>query len=152
MKKIGLLLAILMLASFAMSSCGAPSTPPAGTTPNVHENNEKSNLGKYNVVIADAYVDGNLYVKYIFTNNSSESKAFAYSVDVNVYQDGIALGENSIYSIHDKTTDVKPGASMEIVIRYYLRNETSDIEIEIVPLGKTSPKVTKTFRIADLKK
>ena len=151
MKKIVLLLAILMLASFAMSSCGAPSTPPAGTTPNVQDNNEKSNLGKYNVVIADAYVDGNLYIKYIFTNNSSQAESFEPTLVSNVYQDGIALNVN-IYSDRDRYTDIKPGASIEIDMRYHLRNETSDIEIEIVPLGKTSPKATKTFRIADLKK
>ena len=152
MKKIVLLLAILMLASFAMSSCGELSTPSADSGTSGAQDDGKSNLGEYNVVIDDVYVDGNLHVKYIFTNNSSTPKAFYLAVDANVYQDGIALERNSIYSINEESADIKPGASIEIEIRYYLRNDTSDIEIEMTPLFKSSPKLIKTFKIADLKK
>ncbi len=170
MKKIVLLLAILMLASFAMSSCGEPSTTPSDSgTPGVQD--DRSNLGYCNVVIEsyrfDTYkVNYNpeekvLIVKYIFTNNNNESESFFMNVNPKVYQNGVSLKENSSYFLlfaDDSTNydncyaEIKPGATVEVELAYTLRDEISDLEIEVVAKtyngNVTNEKVTKTFKIA----
>lgn len=80
--------------------------------------------------------DGKPAVKitYSFTNNSSDSESFDMALSDNVYQDGIGL-EDAFFTGEDEDmgidVKIKPGVTKEVRKTYLLKNETSDLEVEI---------------------
>ena len=73
-------------------------------------------------------------VYYEFTNNSDESKTFDYTVSDKAFQDGIEL-ETSLFHVNDDSknsnAEIKPGVTITVCSGFVLRNEGSDIELEI---------------------
>ena len=148
MKKIVLLLAILMLASFAMSSCGEPSASAGNTPPGVGNSESQSGSG-YSVVIDSYSISGDVVrIKFVFTNNSNKSTSFAKEMNAVAYQNGIAL-EEYYYARKDILTEVKNGASITVEHGFVLRDQTSDLEIELKEWSYGKDIIaTKTFKIA----
>ena len=120
----------------------------------------KSNLGKYDVAIdscrlaIDYSGKDIVIVKYVFTNNSGDSASFSWSVDDNVYQNGIGLKEcyfvdsTANYSSDNKTKEIKPGVPFEVEVAYTLNDLTTEIEVVVTDLLNLSGKsVEKTFSI-----
>lgn len=93
-------------------------------------------------------------IKYVFTNNSSETEAFWIAVDDAVYQNGEVL--EKVYSLKDGDSfdssnmnkDVESGETVEVEIAYALNDAETDIDVEAkVWCGFTSNLFTKTFSI-----
>ncbi len=164
MKKVISVILLVVVLTFSFVSCvGTPSengTNDQGTG-TAGGSSTKSNLGDYNVVIescrlAEDYTGKPIViVKYIFTNNSDEPEAFSWSVDDNVYQDGIGLNgsyvtaDSADYSSDNQTKEIKPGATLEVEVAYELNDTTTDIEVEVSEMFSwgEKKKVTKTFTI-----
>lgn len=73
-------------------------------------------------------------VYYEFTNNSDEGKTFDYAVSDKAFQDGIEL-EISMFHVNDESknsgAEIKPGVKIVVCSGFVLRNEDSDVELEI---------------------
>lgn len=178
MKKISILLAIIMIATFALFAMGSgedsDSTVDQGNdTVKVSENDnndaddttvaeDNSSLGDYSVVIDSCRMakdyEGKdiIIVKYIFTNVSDDdATSFSFAVKDAAYQNGIGL--NKAYVIDDSANydsstqlkEIKKGASLEVEIAYELDDTTSDVEVEVSELISFDDKIIKkTFTIA----
>ena len=101
--------------------------------------------------ITESFNDKLIIVKYIFTNNSEESTSFSYSVSDTAYQNGIGLDEayfvsgSANYSSENQSVKIQPGITLEVEVAYELKDENSDVFIE---LSKYSGrKITKTFTL-----
>ena len=137
-RKIALLLSVLS-AVMLFASCGGS------------EGNGK--YGKYEVNIKEFYIedyrwsDSKLAVIYTFTNNSGSKTTFDDCFDVSVYQNGAAL--SLAYDAENYWDDIKPGATVEVKMHYYISNLTDDIEIEICAKGKDKVILSKTYSIPE---
>ena len=124
------------------------------------ETSSKSNLGDYNVVIkscrlAEDY-EGKaiVIVKYQFTNNDNDATSFMWSIDENVYQNGVGLNEcyfasdSANYSSDNQTKEIRKGVTLDVEVAYELNDTTTDIEVECSELISFSEKkISKTFSI-----
>lgn len=167
MKKLTFILAILMIAVFALFAIGSgessDSTSDQGEG-KVEENVENNDsIGDYSIVIDSCRLakdyEGKdvVIVKYTFNNVSGdESAAFLYTFDATVYQDGVGLNESYIlddsanYSSDNQTKEIKKGASIDVEVAYELNDTTADVEVEIKELFSFSDKtISKTFKLAE---
>lgn len=75
-------------------------------------------------------------IVYSFTNNSSDAQSFDLALTDEVYQDGIGLESSFISSDDDWGVDVKikPGTTKEVSKVYILRDDTTQLEVEISEL------------------
>ena len=166
MKKCFCFLASLIMATGLLSACGSGTdfqgtTSVGNVTNSVQGNVSSSNLGDYNVVIDSCRLAEDyrgkpiIIVKYLFTNNSGESDSFMWSVDDNVYQDGVGLNESYFvddsanYSSDNKTKEIKSGVTLAVEVAYELNDTTTDIEVEVTELisFSSTKKVTKIFTL-----
>ena len=178
MKKISILLAIIMIATFALFAVGSgedsDSTVDQGNdTVKVSENDnndaddttvaeDNSSLGDYSVVIDSCRMakdyEGKdiIIVKYIFTNVSDDDAAsFSFAIEDAAYQNGVGLNEtyfvneSANYDSGTQLKEIKKGASLEVEIAYKLDDTTSDVEVEVSELISFDDKtIKKTFTIA----
>jgi hypothetical protein len=88
-------------------------------------------------------------VTYQFTNNSTEPAAFYTSFTDTVYQNGIECERSYNLEETNEDKEIKPGATIEVVLDYELNDTTSDIEVEIAGwLSWDENVISKTFKIA----
>ena len=124
--------------------------------------NSSSNatLGDYNVVIescrlaADYQGKPVVIVKYKFTNNGDEPASFMFSLNYNVFQNGVGLNQAvSVpsafnYSSDNMTKELQKGASLYVEVAYILNDETTDVVVEVSEFASfNNKKITKTFSI-----
>ena len=153
---------ILVIAMFFMFAVASSETPQDQGTGDAAQSStaSKNNLGDYNIGIKSCRLakdfEGNpvVIVKYVFTNNSSDPKAFLYTVDCSVFQNGVGLNEAYIladsanYSADNQTKEIKPGVSIEVEVAYDLNDTETKIDIEVTEFfGFTNDKVIKSFNI-----
>ncbi len=118
------------------------------------------NLGDYIIEIKSSRLaedwEGKpvIIVKYRFTNNSDEDAAFFTTFEDNVFQNGVGLNEcyfvseSDAYSSDNSTKELKPNASIDVEVAYYLNDTATPIDVEVSELFSFSDKkVTKTFNI-----
>lgn len=165
MKKSSLIVAVLLIAMFAVFAMGSgeDTTVDQGNG-NVSANGgESSNIGDYSVTIDSCRLakdyEGKpvVIVKYTFKNVSGdEATAFFTTFNDNVYQNGVGLNEAYVlassanYSADNQTKEIKKGASLEVEVAYELNDTTTDIEVEVEELFSfDDTKITKTFSIAN---
>lgn len=69
-----------------------------------------------------------------FTNNSSESKAYDYTIMDKAFQNGVEL-QNSWFHLNDESKnsglEIKPGVSIVVCSGYVLTSDTADVEVEV---------------------
>ncbi len=84
--------------------------------------------------IQTATYTGTRYVeiRYNFTNNSSETTSFGWSISTKAFQDGIELTDYIILG-SEAVTEIRPGKSITIKDGFQIRSETSAIELEFTP-------------------
>ena len=164
MRKINLVLAVLLIALFAVFAMGSGEDTSAdqGSGSASVENKVEGAIGKYAVLIdscrlAEDY-EGSpvVIVKYTFTNVSDDNAAaFFTTLNENVYQNGVGLNEAFVledsanYDSGNQTKEIKKGASIEVEVAYKLNDTTSDIEVEVEEfISFNNTKITKTFSLA----
>lgn len=85
-------------------------------------------------IVNDASGDSCIAIYYEFTNNSSEGKTFSYVVEDKAFQDGIELDSPALH-LNDESksrySEIKPGVTITVCSAFKLRNETSDVALEI---------------------
>lgn len=86
-------------------------------------------------VVKNMAGDKCLAVYYQFTNNSDENKVFTYTIDDKAFQNGVQL-ETSNFYINDNearatNVEIKPGITIDVCTAFVLRDETTDIELEL---------------------
>ena len=119
-----------------------------------------SKLGNYEVVIESCRLAEDysgepiVIVKYKFTNNDDDASCFSFSIEDNVYQDGVGLNtcyfadDSANYSSDNQLKEIKTGVSLEVEVAYELNDTTTDVEVEVSELISLSKKkITKTFTI-----
>lgn len=160
MKKTKLMIAILLIAIFAVFALGSGDS---GTDDQGGANADGSqgNLGDYNVDINSCRVaqdyEGKpvIIIKYTFKNVADDDAAsFSWSVSDKVYQNGVelescySLDESAGYNSENQSTNIKKGASIEVEVAYELNDTTSDVEVEVEELISFDDKtVKKTFKL-----
>ena len=96
-----------------------------------------------------------IIVTYAFTNNSSSAQSFAFAVDAEAYQGGVAL-EDAIgvdgVDTSVQLADVKPGVTATVQVAYDLR-DTSTVSVEVEDLinkafNNGSPLAKQTFPVS----
>ena len=121
----------------------------------------EGSIGNYYVKIEDYELtkdysgDPILLVKIAFSNNSNETKAFQYNIEAKAFQNGVEIQSPiSTYGIknydwRDKSNEIKPGVTYEFNLAFKLKNEQSDVTIELTPYlsSKNQNVVSKTFKI-----
>ena len=84
--------------------------------------------------------DGNpaLVVYLIWTNTTDETRMFTATYGVNAFQDGIGLDpailvldDETVITYTDTMTEIRPGATVEVMVAFALRSDSSIIEVEI---------------------
>lgn len=160
MKKICSILFLIVMA-LSVCACGeSGDTENQGVGQAGSEISTHSNLGNYNVIIESCRLANNysgepiVIVKYKFTNNDSEPASFMWSVDDNVYQNGIELNhsyfveDSANFSSDNQTKEIKKGVSIYVEAAYELDNTMDDIEVEISQLfSLNNKKIQKIFSI-----
>lgn len=163
MKKKRLILAILVIALFAVFALGSSDsgTDDQGSQ---NANSNQGNLGDYNVDINGCRVaqdyEGKpvIIIQYTFKNVADdEAASFAWSISDKVYQNGVeleqaySLDDSANYSSENQSTNIKMGASIEVEVAYELRDTTADVEVELEELISFSDKsVKKTFKLENV--
>ena len=180
MKKwIAALLALAMC--LALAACGGTETttaPPATQapaaepdaaqepepTPEPEETTESSSatFDKIAVEIKDAYLttdyEGNpaIAITYSWTNNSEDPNMALVAVSCYAYQGGIGLETAIImndpnYDSNLISTQIQPGATLDVQQAFVLRDETSPVEFEAEQFLNTSDtKAVKEFDLTEL--
>ena len=114
---------------------------------------------KYNVEIKSARIAKNhanedcVVITYVFENNGDEEIGFMTAMDVNVYQNGVALSGTVCSNESDfqfrayNRNKVKPGTEYEFNIGYLFNDSTSDIVVEAKNNYAEDPElfITRTF-------
>lgn len=163
MKKKRLILAILVIALFAVFALGSSDsgTDDQGSQ---NANSNQGNLGDYNVDINGCRVaqdyEGKpvIIIQYTFKNIADdEAASFAWSISDKVYQNGVeleqaySLDDSANYSSENQSTNIKMGASIEVEVAYELRDTTADVEVELEELISFNDKsVKKTFKLENV--
>ena len=164
MKKINLLLAVLLVALFAIFAMGSSEDASVTQEPGNASVEDKVDgaIGDYSVVfdscrLAEDYEgDPVVIVKYVFTNiKRDDSISFTTAFKDYVYQNGIGLNKAFIlddsanYSSDNQTKEIKKGASIEVEVAYELNDTTTDIEVEVEEfISFNDTKITRTFSIS----
>lgn len=163
------LIFIILLSLLMAVLCSCVITADLGDDTNSQESNgnaiasnnsSASTLGNYEVVIDSCRIaedyQGNpiAIVKYKFTNNDDDAAAFSWTIETNVYQDGIGLNkcyfadDSANYSSDNQSKEIKTGASLFVEVAYELNDATTDIEVEVSELiSFNNKKITKVFSI-----
>lgn len=129
--------------------------------PNQEEKKEEQNLidadvndchVKYiSASIEDNYVDEScLVIYYEFTNNSNENKCFDYTIGAKAFQDGVELKESNFHvndSTKDSSVEIQPGTTVTVASAYILRNDTSEISLEVNTWLSDKPKASMTIPV-----
>ena len=94
------------------------------------ENSGKAVIKSY--AITQGYSGPQLILTLDYTNTNENNNDGFYNMKnlLKLYQDGAEIKTG--YSVHnkDENTQIKTGATVEVVTTYDLRNDTSDVEIE----------------------
>ena len=73
-------------------------------------------------------------IYYEFTNNSDEGKTFIYTISDKAFQDGVEL-DASWFHVNDESknadSEIKPGVTITVCSGFVLRDEKSDVELEV---------------------
>ena len=163
MKKTKLLIAILVIALFAVFALGS-SDSGTNDQGSQNVNSSQGNLGNYNVDINDCRVaqdyEGNpvIIIKYTFKNVADDDTAsFDWSISDKAYQNGVelekayTLDDSANYNSENKSTNIKMGASIEVEVAYELRDTTADVEVELEELISFDNKsVKKIFKLENV--
>lgn len=129
--------------------------------PNQEEKKEEQNLidadvndchVKYiSASIEDNYVDEScLVIYYEFTNNSNENKCFDYTIGAKAFQDGVELKESNFHvndNTKDSSVEIQPGTTVTVASAYILRNDTSEISLEVSTWLSDKPKASMTIPV-----
>lgn len=84
--------------------------------------------------------DGNpaLVVYLIWTNTTDETRMFAATYGVDAFQDGIGLDpailvldDETVITYTDTMTEIRPGATIEVMVAFALRSDSPIIEVEV---------------------
>lgn len=101
--------------------------------------------------IEDNYVDEScLVIYYEFTNNSNENKCFDYTIGAKAFQDGVELKESNFHvndSTKDSSVEIQPGTTVTVASAYILRNDTSEISLEVSTWLSDKPKASMTIPV-----
>lgn len=169
MKKL-LIMSLALIMCLSLAACGSgsdvqndTSTPPAPAedTPEVVDSSS-AEFDQVAVEIKDAHLttdyEGNpaIVITYSWTNNSDDANMAMVTTVGNAYQDGIGLESAMImddpnYDGSAYSTQIQPGATLDVQVAYVLRNETSPVEFELEQfLNMTDTKAVKEFDITTL--
>ena len=162
MKKVcTLILAILMVATFAVFALGSGSSEESDQGSDAATKTEAPEVAGCTVEIKSSRLakdyEGKdiIIVNYAFTNNEEEDKSFSLAFDDKAFQNGVGLNEcyfvdnSANYSADNQTKNIKKGATLEVEVAYVLNDATTDVEVEVSALFSfNDSKVTKTFEIA----
>ena len=161
MKKVLCMVLMLLILTCTLTACIVESgTEDQGSGSADNSNSSSSKLGDYEVVIdscrlAEDY-EGKpvVIVKYQFTNNSDNASAFCWTLEANVFQNGIGLNESYVvddsanYSSDNQIKEIKKGATLAVEVAYELNDATTPIDVEVSEYISFSDKtVSKTFEI-----
>lgn len=90
-------------------------------------------------------------IYFEFTNNSEDNRTFDTVFSPTAFQDGVSL-EESFYHVNDesknRSAEIKPGTTVTVCSGYVLRNETSDVEVEMEGWISFSDKPDDTMTIS----
>lgn len=93
-----------------------------------------------------------LVIYYEFTNNSDENKCFDYTIGAKAFQDGVEL-KGSYFHVNDETKDssveIQPGTTVTVASAYTLRNNSSDITLEVSTWLSDKPKASMTISVPE---
>lgn len=100
-------------------------------------------------IVSNAAGEECLVIYYEFTNNSSENRAFDYTVSDKVFQDGVELSQ-SLFHVNDASKDssaeIQPGKSITVASSFILRDK-SEVDLEISPFISFSSKPSAQMKI-----
>ena len=162
-KVVSLLLALLLIASFAVFALGSGEDNSSDQGEGSADKGEtvEGAIGDYSVIIdscrlaKDYEGDAVVIVKYVFSNvNDDDATAFFTAFDETVYQNGVGLNESYFvddsakYSSDNQLKEIKKGATLDVEVAYELNDTTTDIEVEVKELFSfDDTTITKTFSI-----
>lgn len=88
-------------------------------------------VGEFSIGLKDAYTKKDvLYLVFDFSHTSNEAQAFGWNLSVDCYQDGIACDTAFTFDKTNELTEIKKGATIEVLKTFKLRNN-APVEIEI---------------------
>lgn len=171
MKKI--VLALILVFALALSACGSnsddgntTSTAPEPEAPNSEPaepaDTSSAVFDQVAVEIKDAHLttdyEGNpaIVITYSWTNNSDDANMAMVTTVGNAYQGGIGLDTAIImddpnYDSDLYSTNIQPGATLDVQCAYVLRDTTSPVTFELEEfLSLTDAKAVKEFDITAL--
>lgn len=128
--------------------------PEEKEEPNMIDTDIRDCHVKYvNSSIETNYVDEPcLVIYYEFTNNSDENKCFDYTIGAKAFQDGVEL-KGSYFHVNDETKDssveIQPGTTVTVASAYTLRNNSSDITLEVSTWLSDKPKASMTISVPE---
>ena len=110
------------------------------TTEEVDDNIIDTDIGDCHIkylkheIVENMAGDKCVAIYYEFTNNSDENKAFNYVTGEKLFQNGVEL-ETSLFHVNDTSkesgSEIKPGITITVCSGHVLRDETTDIEVEM---------------------
>ena len=84
-------------------------------------------------------------IRYRFTNNSTETTSFSWSISTKAFQNGIELNDYFLTG-SESVTDIRPGMSIIVKDGFQIRSKQDWIELEFRPLLSLRPDtVTRTL-------
>jgi hypothetical protein len=98
-------------------------------------------IGEYTVVLKkftlakDSNGEDILNVYFDYTNNSSETDSFGFSIKADVFQNGIEM-EPAYFSAGNSNliTKIRPGSTIEVFKSFKLADKTNPVELELSKL------------------
>lgn len=143
--KSAVILAVIMILSL-LAGCSS-----MGNNKLERDANGKGNIGDFYLEILGYAVDVDennipiLYLKLLFENKSDDTACFDMVADVDVFQNG--LGLKRLYTDETGSTGIQAGASVEVILGYYL-TDGSDVDIEITDIiGQYDEKIKETLKL-----
>lgn len=148
---VGIIIVIAIAASSGeSSSTGSGSETTAGSVAETStslsaqkQEKQEGEIGDYICTVKSAEKCKNwegknsIKITYNFTNNSSEAQSFDVALKDDAYQDGIGLESSFLDGGSDELgwdVKVKPGTTKEVSKVYILRDDSTQIELEISEL------------------
>ena len=167
MKKSALALILVLL--LALSACGGESVEQPSEEPNAQNTEPASStesssatFDQIAVEIKDAHLstdyEGNpaIVITYSWTNNSDDANMALVTTMGNAYQGGIGLEtaiimDDPYYDSDLYSTQIQPGATLDVQVAYVLRDTTSPVMFELEQfLNMSDAKAVKEFDITTL--
>lgn len=81
-----------------------------------------------------------LVVYLIWTNTTDETAMFATTYGVSAFQDGVGLDsailildDDTVKQYDDTMTEIRPGATIEVMTSFSLRSDNPIVEVEVAP-------------------